>query len=142
MATQIPNPIFHVYGEINEGKYKIVRHYELVDIINGIQYLPDIINISKDRSFAKSSPKYWLKFKTGKHFGKCETGLFKTKHNTIYFGDLNKRQHLLIFWFSDNADSIQILYYKDYFTTNLSKVLPLFNYNNIERKREVLNTSL
>lgn len=127
MATQIPNPIFHVYGEINEGKYKTVKHYELAHIINGEQYLPDIINISIDRSFAKSSPKYWLKFKTGNRWGKCETGLFKTDYKNIYSGDLNKKQHLLIFWLSDNAESIQIEYYNDYFTHDLSNILSRFN---------------
>ena len=127
METQKPNPIFHLYTEINEGKYKTVKHYELEHIIGGQQYLPDFINISKDRSFAKSSPKYWLKFKTRNRWGKYETGLFKTDYKNIYSGDLNKKQHLIIFWFSDNAESIQIEYYNDYFTHDLSNILSIFN---------------
>ena len=127
MATQIPNPTYHVYGEINKGKYKTVKHYELVDVINGQQFLPDIINISKDRNFAKSSPKYWLRFKIGNRWGKCETGLFKTEYENIYKGDLRLKKHLLIFWFSDNEESVQILYYNYYFTKDIRHVFQIDN---------------
>ena len=67
MATKIPTPVIHIYKEVNNGKYKSVKHFELVTTQNNNPVLPNKINISKDRNFAKSSPQYWLKIWNGKN---------------------------------------------------------------------------
>jgi hypothetical protein len=66
MATHIPNPVIHLFKEVNEGKYKSVRHYDLVSVRNGKTQLSEKVNLSKDRKFAQSMPDYWLKKKEGK----------------------------------------------------------------------------
>jgi len=128
MATHIPKPIVHIYKEVNKGKYKSVRHFELVEVINGQPQLSTLINISKNQNCALSMPVYWLKVKQGKNWSKCITGLFKTDFKNIYKGDVNKRTHLLVFKFDDEVDTLTVFYFKNYYTNDLSKVLPLINY--------------
>jgi len=126
MATQ--NPIIHVYNEVNKGKYKSTKHFELVEVINGKSQLSEMINLSKDRKFALSTPEYWLKTRQGNKWSKkALTGLFKTNRRFVYKGDENHRQHLLLFKFSDNAGTLTVYYFKNYYTKDLSKVLPFIN---------------
>ena len=126
MATQ--NPIIHVYNEVNKGKYKSTKHFELVEVINGKSQLSEMINLSKDRKFALSTPEYWLKTRQGNKWSKkALTGLFKTNRRFVYKGDENHRQHLLLFKFSDNAGTLTVYYFKNYYTSDLSKVLPFIN---------------
>ena len=122
MATQIPQPVTHVYKEINIGNHKGVKHYELINR-NDRHLLSDLINISKDRKCAQSMPDYWLKLKDGKKWTKCITGLFKTGERNIFKGDIDKKKHLVIFKFSDNADTLTVDYFQNYYTWNLSNVL-------------------
>ncbi len=125
MATQTPTPVIHVFKEINEGKYKSVKHYELQEVINGTTLLSNQINISKNRKCALSIPDYWLKIKQGKNWSRCLTGLFKTGVSLIYKGDINHKKHLVLFKFSSNASTQTIHYYKGYYTKDLSKTLPV-----------------
>jgi len=117
-------PIIHVFSEINEGKFKGVKHYNLTQVKNGTTQLHEVINISKNRFFALSNPDYWLKFKDGKKWSKCITGLFKTSKKLIFKGDTDLKTNLLIFKFSDNAKTLTIYFYPDYYTTDLSDLLP------------------
>ncbi|MCF6348710.1 MAG: hypothetical protein L3J20_10490 [Flavobacteriaceae bacterium] len=129
MATQIPQPVTHVFKEINEGKYKSVKHYELQEVLNGTTLLSNLINISKNQNCALSMPDYWLKIKQGKKWSGCLTGLFKTSKNNIFKGDINKRMHLLIFKFSDSASTLTVHYFQNYYTTDLSNITPVINSN-------------
>lgn len=116
MATHTHPPTTHVYKEINEGKYKSVKHYELLEVLNGIPELPELINISKDRQCARSKPAYWLKVRKAGKWSKAETGLFKTSINGLtYSGDLRDKTHLVIFQFSEDASILKIFYYANYF---------------------------
>jgi len=127
MATQT-TPIIHIYKEVNKGKYRSVKHFELIEAKNGISLLSKLINISKNRNCALSMPDYWLKVKQGKNWSKrCLTGLFKTPIKNLYKGDHNKRQNLLIFKFNDEVDTLRVYYFKNYYTNELSKVLPLID---------------
>ena len=125
MATV--KPITHVFSEINEGKFKSVKHYELKEVHNGTTQLTDRLNISKDRNCAQSMPVYWLKIKNGNKWSKCITGLFKTCYPSIYKGDKDHKKHLIIFKFSRDASTLTVDYYKDYYTNDLSNVLPTIN---------------
>jgi hypothetical protein len=118
-------PVTHVFSEINEGKFKSVKHYELIEVQNGTTQLSEQINISKDRNCAQSMPDYWLKIKNGNKWSKCITGLFKTGYNNIFDGDLQKKKHLIIFKFSEDASTLTAYVFRDYYTNDLSKVLPL-----------------
>ena len=123
MATV--KPITHVFSEINEGKFKGVKHYELIEVKNGTSKLTELINISKDRQCAQSIPDYWLKERNGKKwFKQWTTGLFKTGFRNIYKGDKDHKKHLIVFKFTDNAKILTAYYYKDYYTNDISKVLP------------------
>lgn len=122
MATQVPQPVTYVYKEVNKGKFKCVRHYEPIENINNPLGLTKI-NISKDQSFAKSSPQYWLKIRTGEKWSECLTGLFETCFKDVFWGDINNKQHLVIFKFSNDYDLLTIYFFKNYFTKELDSVL-------------------
>lgn len=119
-------PITHVFSEINVGKFKSVKHYALIEIRNETTPLSKLINISEDRNCAKSTPDYWLKIKNSNKWSNCITGLFKTGLKNIYKGDTNKKKNLIVFIFSDNAKTLTIHFFKDYYTTNLNNVIKHF----------------
>ncbi|WP_242120942.1 hypothetical protein [Aestuariivivens sediminicola] len=121
MATH--KPIIHVFSEINVGKYKSVKHYELIEVRNGSSLLTEQINISKDRNYAQSMPEYWLKVKIGTKWSRCITGLFKTCYNYVFKGDLQRKKHLIIIKFSNNAKTLIAYVFENYYTNDLSEVL-------------------
>jgi len=121
MATQIPQPIIHVYKEINEGKYRSVKHYELIKSHN-TPILSNLINISKNQNCAKSMPDFWLRTREGNKWGKYITGLFKTSQKNIYKGDTQRKRNLLTFNFSDNGTTLVIHYFKGFYTSDLTTI--------------------
>ena len=126
MATV--TPITHVFSEINEGKYKSVKHYELIEVNNGTTQLTELINISKNQNCAQSMPTYWLQIrKDNKWIKPYYTGLFKTWYPNIFKGDKDHKKHLLIFKFSRDCKTLIIDFYQDFYTNDLSKVLPKSN---------------
>lgn len=128
MATRTPQPITHVFKEVNKGKYRSTKHFELVEVKNGSTQLSELINLSKNRNFALSMPEYWLKIRQGKKWSRFITGLFKTGNKFIFKGDHNKRQSLIIFSFSNDLETITIYYFKNYYTKDLSNVLPFIDH--------------
>mgnify|MGYP003603399936 CR=1 FL=1 len=127
----IPKPTIHVYKEINEGKFKTTKHYEIVEVENGTQKLSDLINVIVNRGFAKSAPDFWLKIRIGKRWENF-TGLFKTSTPGLYFGDKgnsNRKEDLLIIKLSNDERDIIVYYFKNYYTANLSGVLKTINDN-------------
>jgi hypothetical protein len=123
----IPKPITHIFKEINKGKYKTTKHYELVEVENGTQKLSNLINVVVDRGFAKSAPHFWLKIRNGKRWENF-TGLFKTSTPGLYFADKgnnNRKEDLLIVKLSNYERDLTVYYFKNYYTANLSEVLRL-----------------
>lgn len=128
-AGIIPKPTIHVYKEINEGKFKTTKHYELVEVENGTQKLSDLINVVVDRGFAKSAPAFWLKIRNEKRWENF-TGLFKTPSPGLYFADKgnnNRKEDLLIVKLSNYERDLTVYYFKGYYTANLSEVLRIIN---------------
>ncbi len=124
MATQPPQPIIHSYTEINPGKYAEVKHYELKEVTNGNPILSNLINVSKDRKFARSNPDYWLKIKEGKKWKTpALTGLFKTEFPYIYKGDSEKKNNLILAIFAKDASQVIIYYFKDFYTRDLKALI-------------------
>ncbi|TLP80928.1 hypothetical protein [Maribacter sp. ACAM166] len=126
MATQTLQHSTYVYNEINVGKYIATKHYQLVGLDDPKNKLSTLVNISKDRKCAKSMPDYWFKIKQGKKYSEWLTGLFKTAIPLIYKGNLHKRKHLTLFKFSNNARTLTIKYFENYYTKDLTNLLPLF----------------
>lgn len=124
MAMQTPQPAVHVFKEINVGKFKSVKHYELVESDN-ISLLSNQINISIDRNYAQSMPVYWLKIKENNKWSSCITGLFKTCESNIFKGDVNNKKHLLLFKFSNLSDTLTVYYYQNYFTKDVANLFSL-----------------
>ena len=120
-----PQPIIHVFKEFNVGKFKGVKHYELEEVSKGTSLLSNQINLSVNRNFAKSSPEYWLKIREGEKWSNCITGLFKTKEENIFKGDVERKKHLLIFRLSFDARTLTVYYFLDYHTNDLSEVMHL-----------------
>ena len=117
-------PTIHIFKEFNVGKYRSVKHFELLEIKNGNNLLTTKINLSKDRGFAKSNPDYWVKiWKGNKWSEKTLTGLFKTKTPNVFFGYKGKKEHLILFKFSNDSITITVYYFENFFTNDLTKVL-------------------
>lgn len=124
MSTATPKPIVHVFKEYNIGKFKTTKHYRLETVTNGSNQLTDIINISKDRNCAQSMPDYWLQIREGNKWKKPRiTGLFKTGVKLTYKGDTKKRKNLVLFKFSDDAESLTIYFYSNFFTKDITTLL-------------------
>jgi hypothetical protein len=126
MSTATPKPIIHVFKEYNIGKFKTTKHYKLETVKNGTNQLTDIINISKDRNCAQSMPDYWLQIREGKKWKIPRlTGLFKTRYSYIYSGDIKingVKTHTLLFKFSNNADTLVIKYFENYYTKDINTI--------------------
>ena len=125
----IPIPITHNYNEINIGKYKVVKHYQITDLFNNSSCLTEILNVSLNREFAKSNPAYWLKIRIGKKWH-ILTGLFPTINKNVFYGDKgtnNKKEDLIVIEFSDNQQTLIVYYFKNYYTNNINKVLQFLN---------------
>ena len=122
MAT-IPTPIIHYFKEVNPGKYRSVKHFQLDQVKNGKSLLTNKINISKDRKFAKSAPDYWLKVREGNKWSKPITGLFKTKKRDVYHGDSQYKKDLIIAQFADQDSKVIVYYYKNFYTGDLHHIL-------------------
>lgn len=125
MATQ-PQPVIHVFKEINVGKYATVKHYELQDVQNGTTLLTNQLNISKNRNFANSMPVYWVKVKEGNKWSKCVTGLFKTNLPVILKGDINHKRHLVLFKFSNGVSDLTVYYFQNFFVKDTTELLKQF----------------
>ena len=126
MATQT-TPVIHNFKEVNVGKYKSVKHFELVSVNNGKSLLGSRINISKDQQFSKASPNYWLKKRAGNKWSGCITGLFKTTYKNIYKGDIDNKKHLVVFKFSDDDSTVTIAIYQHYFSNDLNHLFAIFD---------------
>jgi hypothetical protein len=101
-------PIIHTYKEINVGKYKQVKHFELVSC-DGTQVLTDLINLSIDRQFANSSPSFWLKNHNGKKWTNAITGLFKVSgFPNTFFGDLKRKTDLVLAFYDIDPKGSEI----------------------------------
>jgi hypothetical protein len=123
MSTKIPKPSIYIYKEINVGKFSTTKHFELINQNIENNNLTNLIKISKDRGFAKSLPVYWLNTRTDNKWGKRNlTGLFKTSKTNLYKGDIDKKKNLLLFKFSEGANSLTIYCFKDYYTSNLKDI--------------------
>lgn len=122
MAKYIPQPETYIYKEINQGKFKSVKHFEL---IKGTEnpVLSTLINISKNQNCAKSMPDYWLRIREGKKWTKYITGLFKSPRKGVYKGDTNRKKNLLIFKFSEDGKRLTIDFYPNYYTNNITRLL-------------------
>ena len=93
-------------------------------MLNGTNQLTDIINISKDRNCAQSMPEYWIQIRDGNKWKKPRlTGLFKTGANLIFKGDTQKRTNLVLFKFSDDAETLTIYFYSKYYTKDITTLL-------------------
>ena len=120
-----PTPTIHTFTEINPGKYASVKHYKLDQVNNGTSLISEKINIQKDRNYAKSMPDYWLKIRQGKKWSRPITGLFKTSTENLYKGDGNYKRHLILLRFTEDQSQVTVYYFKDFYTADLTHILPL-----------------
>lgn len=133
MAT---TPIVHIYNEINIGRYTTVKHFELAETLNGLPQLSTLINVSINRNYALSMPRYWVKERGNGGWIKPHlTGLFETGISHLYRGDANHKSHLLLFQFADNE--LTLFFFKNQFSRDLSRFLGRINQSYHEQKKRV-----
>ena len=121
----IPQPIVHTFNEINIGKYKGTKNYEIATVENGKNQLSETINICNDRGFAKSSPAFWLKIRVANKW-KILTGLFATDNDYYFVADKgrnNVKEALLFVKFNQNKQVVTVYYFKNFYTNNIYQVL-------------------
>ncbi len=97
MTGNVPHPQIMRFSEINIGKFKTTKHFEL---IHNTTDTPDTdkINVVNDRQFARSLPDYWLSYRLNNRWRRI-TGLFKVSNTEYYKGDKgrnNVKEHLII----------------------------------------------
>ena len=126
-ATATPTPVTHIYKEINVGKNRTVKHFELQQVKNGEPQLRKKVKLSNNRAFAKSKPYYWFGEHNGKKWIKpFLTGLFITPIPNVYNGDAYHKNHLLMFEVDEVEETLTVHYYVDYFTHNIESILNQF----------------
>tara|TARA_Y100000592_G_C5234263_1_gene205331 strand:+ start:151 stop:537 length:387 start_codon:yes stop_codon:yes gene_type:complete len=128
MATQKLTPIIHTYTEVNIGKYRTTKHYDLVEVEGSDKQLSDKLNISVNRQCALSMPDYWLKEHNGSKWSKrWLTGLFKIGNDNLFYGDTEKKKNLLIFKFIKSDNMLKVYYFKNFYTKNFIQLEQYFN---------------
>jgi hypothetical protein len=124
MAIKIPKPSIYIYKEINVGKFSTTKHFELVNQNNDKDNLTNLVKVSKNRGFANSMPVYWIDTRTNNKWDEISlTGLFKTSITNLFKGDIDKKKNLLLFKFSEDANSLTFYCFKDYYTSNVNDVI-------------------
>lgn len=119
MATQ---PVKY---EFKATKYfKTTVHYKLQSTHTKSLLITDKLNISESRDFAKSKPVYWCQERKGnKWITPRLTGLFTTDKENVYWGCRGRFKDLILFVFKDNSDVLNVYYYENYFTRNITPLI-------------------
>lgn len=126
MASQLKISNIYIYKEVNIGKYKTTRHYQLENPNEPLSHLSEFLNIFQGKKFTKSRPVYWLKNHNGKKWNaRALTAIFPTGHKEFYFGDLNERQHLLLFRFVDCLDMLVVYYFENFYTNDVTSLIKI-----------------
>lgn len=132
MSVQIPIPTILKFTEINIGKYKTTKHFDLV--YSNTKTPPTTkAHIVSDRQFAKSLPDYWLSYRVGKRW-KRVTGLFKVGKTSYFKGDIgcnNIKEHLIIFKFGDDIRDITIYTFNNYYSKGVKSVINFITKKNL-----------
>lgn len=111
----------HKFTEI-PTEYKEVRHYQRTHGVHS-ENVKEFVNISLQRHFNKSqNVSFWYKTahkENGKRgaWSKPITGLFRTKYEGVYYGDIQKNGHktqLLFFVFDEYFKRLVIVEYPSY----------------------------
>lgn len=128
--------IIHRFAKVETSdQYKEVAHYERTHQTHPSKYIEDFANISVQRHFNRSqNVAFWYKTAHRKGNGTRATwskqpitGLFRTAHPQIYYGDLstfnNGRRHrhsLLFFVFNTDRTQLAILEYPNYYPFDIA----------------------
>ena len=113
-ATQT-QPKVLIFKEINIGKSKTVRYYELSEGNISNTPLTKDLRLADNRKFAKSNPKFWLSVRSPKKWITPNlTGMFPTKSEYLFFGDTNFKGNLILFKFI-NSHALKIVFYEGYY---------------------------
>jgi hypothetical protein len=122
----IPTPLVSKFNEINIGKFKTTKHFELIQHTTETPET-DKINIVKDRQFAQSLPDFWLSYRLNNRWQRI-TGLFKIGNTNYYKGDKghkNVKECLIIALIDNDNRSVTIYTFKDYYSSNPTPALDL-----------------
>jgi hypothetical protein len=119
IATYSPQPIVNAFHEVNIGKYKGTKHYDLTE------HSPKAITLKArlavNRSFAKSLPNYWLSFRPANKWVSI-TGLFRIGSTQYYKGDADHKKHLVIVEVKEQSNTITLYYFENYFTRDYALI--------------------
>lgn len=112
-----------IYKAENLGKFKGTVHYKLhKGCLTGTPFTQPL-NLSTNQGFARSMPKYWIRIRENNKWSvQSLTGLFYCKES-IYKGDYNKKQNLILFKFSDDMETLTIYFFKGFFTEQVQQLI-------------------
>lgn len=123
----LKTPIKYVYSEIDEGKCKTTKYYQITES-NEKYLLTEKLRISLNRGFAKSKPNIWLSIRL--RIWVSFTGLFYNSKYDFYIGDKghnNKKEDLIIVRFLNYQRTAVVYYFKGYYTDDLDKINHFIN---------------
>jgi hypothetical protein len=126
MGQNIPQPQILEFTEINIGKFKTTKHFELVQYSTETPET-DKINIVKDRQFAQSLPDYWLSYRLNNRWRRI-TGLFKVGDSIYYKGDKgqnNVKECLVIAQIDNDSRTVIIYTFKGYYSSDPAAAIEL-----------------
>tara|TARA_R110000796_G_scaffold23036_1_gene66193 strand:+ start:1877 stop:2272 length:396 start_codon:yes stop_codon:yes gene_type:complete len=131
MVANIPHPQKSIYTEINIGKFKTTRHY---DLIQPNETAPtELINIVTDRQFAKSLPNYWLSYRESNKWKRI-TGLFKVDGTKYHKGDKgrnNVKEHLILVYIDKETRTVILYTFIGYYSSDPTRAIQLIENNNL-----------
>ena len=126
MIGNVPQPQIMEFTEINIGKFKTTKHFELIQH-NTETPETDKINIVTDRQFAQSLPDYWLSYRLNNRWRRI-TGLFKVGNSKYYKGDKghnNVKECLVIAQMESESRKVIIYTFKGYYSSDPAEAIEL-----------------
>lgn len=121
MIATYTTPIVNEFTEINVGKFKGTKHFELDNLKNVPKIITHKIRLAVNRSFAKSLPTYWLSFRPQNKWISI-TGLFKTSTPYYFKGDADHKKHLVICRVDEVNNTVILFYFENFYTRDAATI--------------------
>jgi hypothetical protein len=128
-TDNIPEPIRHLYKEINTGISKTEKYYTFIESTNGKPILTDLLSINLDPNHPTSWAKIYLNKKPENSWERI-TSLCNSFYLNCFFGSTemkNKRKDLILCRLSKDQSIMLVYYFPNFSTRSTKKVIHSIN---------------
>lgn len=103
---------------------------------NGIRPLSPFVKIARDMGMSKAKGlRNWLtEINDQEEFTQPTTGMFNTSEPRWMYGDLNEKEHLLIFELTEGGNILNVFYFKDFYPKNPKKFTDQFSRAEVKKE--------